>query len=103
MPPVLFCFVFVTLELLEVDPELRRRHINIPPVLLHGLDPLRAEPHADSALEGGRDVLLGLEVNVLDLLDALVGESHDTGLAVGALAKEIADTASREGSLEDGE
>ena len=55
------------LELLKVDPELLRRDVDVAPVLLHGLDPLRAEPHAHGALEGGRDVLLGLEVHVLDL------------------------------------
>ena len=77
-------------KLFQIDPELLGSQINIPPVLIHRLHPLRADPQLDLPPKCRARVLLDLEVHVLDLLVTLVGECDHPGLAVGRLSEEVA-------------
>jgi len=78
------------LELGKVETELLRRGIDTS-VLGDGLHSLGGEAELDVAAELVGEVSLGLEVDVLDRLVALVGEGNDAGLTVGTLAEEVAD------------
>ena len=79
----------VPLELGEIDIELLGGGIDVP-VLIHGLHPLGGEAELDVAPQLVREVPLGLEVDVLDLLVAGVREGDDAGLAVRALPEQVA-------------
>lgn len=79
------------LELGKVQTELLGSGIDTS-VLGDSLHSLGGEAKLDVAAELVGVVSLGLEVDVLDLLVALVGEGNDAGLTVGTLAEEVADT-----------
>ena len=81
----------IHLELGKVQTELLGSGINTS-VLGDSLHSLGGEAKLDVAAELVGEVSLGLEVDVLDLLVALVGEGNDAGLTVGTLAEEVADT-----------
>ena len=81
----------IYLELGKVQTELLGSGIDTS-VLGDSLHSLGGEAKLDVAAELVGVVSLGLEVDVLDLLVALVGEGNDAGLTIGTLAEEVADT-----------
>ena len=79
------------LELLEVNIELLGCLINSSH-LIHSLDSFGTDAKFDIAVEFFGEEALGLKINMLDLLDALVRESDYTGLTVGGLSQQVADS-----------
>mmetsp|Transcript_10864 Transcript_10864/g.20195 ORF Transcript_10864/g.20195 Transcript_10864/m.20195 type:complete len:148 (-) Transcript_10864:123-566(-) len=81
--------LFPILVLGEVHSELLRRGINSS-VFIDCLDSLRAQSKAHPASQIIRVKPLPLQIHLLDLVNALVRECNDAGLAVGGLAEEVA-------------
>ncbi len=83
----------ITLEFGKIDIELFGGRIDSSQ-LVHRLDSLGGKSELDVAVQGIGEESLGLEVDMLNLLDALVREGNDTGLSVGLLSEQVADAGS---------
>lgn len=59
-----------------------------------GLDALGRKAESDLSVEVFREESLPLQVDLLDLLDSLVGKGDHTGLTVGSLSEQIANSGS---------
>ena len=76
-------------ELGQIHSELLSRGIDRS-VLIHGLDPLAAQSQTDPTSQIIGVEPLPLQIHLLNLVDALVREGDDAGLAVGGLSEEVA-------------
>lgn len=83
----------ITLEFGKIDIELFGGRIDSSH-LVHRLDSLCGKSELDVAVQGLGEESLGLEVDLLDLLDALVREGNNAGLSVGLLSEQVADAGS---------
>lgn len=72
----------VSLEFFQIHLKLFGSLINASE-LIDSLDALGRNAQPDVAVQVFRKEPLPLQVNILNLVDALVGEGHDTSLAVG--------------------
>lgn len=79
----------ISLELGQVNSELLSSGINRS-VLVDGLNSLGAQSEADGPSHVIRVEALPLQIDLLDLVDALVREGDDARLAVGRLPEEVA-------------
>ena len=73
----------------EVHSKFLGRGVNSS-ILVHGLDSLRAQSQTNATSQTIGIKPLPLQIHLLDLVDALVGECDDTSLAVRRFAEEIA-------------
>ena len=83
----------ITLELFQIDVELLGGGIDSSH-LVYRLDSLCGKSKLDVAVKVLGEESLGLKVDLLNLVDALVGEGDNTGFAVGFLSEQVADTSS---------
>eukprot|EP00579_Thalassiosira_antarctica_P025655 CAMPEP_0202008862 /NCGR_PEP_ID=MMETSP0905-20130828/14910_1 /ASSEMBLY_ACC=CAM_ASM_000554 /TAXON_ID=420261 /ORGANISM="Thalassiosira antarctica, Strain CCMP982" /LENGTH=136 /DNA_ID=CAMNT_0048567187 /DNA_START=103 /DNA_END=513 /DNA_ORIENTATION=+ len=73
----------------EVHSKFLGRGINSS-ILVHSLDSLRAQSQTNATSQTVRVESLPLQIHLLDLVDALVGEGNDASLAVRRFAEEVA-------------
>jgi len=81
------------LELCQIDIELFGGSVDSSQ-LVYRLDSLCGKSKLDAAVQVLGEELLGLKVDMLDLLDTLVREGNNAGTSVGCLSEQVADTGS---------